>query len=1272
MRNKVSNSLFKRGLISFAAAGLLASGAMAAVNISTTTSDYTLNVSKKVPAKGDKIYAIVTLTNADDVVDTLNGSNAQPSITLNSLNGKVCAGKYTDGCPTTASSSATMTTGATVSATTGNFSKGVGIFTIDYTGSKVGTDTITTTGKVSGTNLDTGGVATIALENKTSDITVTEAPNDGTALGVTAIIPSNTSHTNANSGVYDPTTTTGDTQANVLAGDSFKVTIKAYKSSSAGSANFTENQNGPVNVKFIYDSDADYSSTDESTKLTVEASGTMTNGVAEVEVPAEALTKAGTWAIYASAETAYATDDLDYLAETTDGNSSQLQAKTEYVTIKALDASALSASLWRPFILALGDTQQNELNVTVVDAYGNLATTTSSDITFDVVSSTGKIFGSTNTQSAQLMSAGTVSKGVGITGYNGATSSDLAVSTSAPKTTATLTITPKSGITADPVTVNLDLYLYGLAAMVDVDTHSADRNYTAAQLPTSSSGVLTNVEANATKFIVVHKFDSNASNIIKNPHLEAGMYDFNVSGLTSGDDELNITSGMFPATFAGLTSVPDVNHTFLADKSAVISVYLKNDSTGLTSDTITTSPINTVDTVADVNSSPMTFNTTISGGRLVAEVTSTTGNIPIAPYDYRANQGMADVNETNISVSPGAISTFAIGRYINTTNEASLLGNSSTFTEYSTIEAWGLTTATVKNTTTSAGVNQRAKLFLMGENNASASTAESNTSDNVYVLRLTDAKGNKITSSTKSVTVLSTSTSGELSISEVNTSETGASGSPSTNGDSFKVAGGYVQLQYGSTGTDHITLKLQEGFTTITKTYEVTAVDKSKDLDSLTLTSDSDYVLKNSATVINVQALKVSGAAYDFEDGTDKVFSIEISNPNLVEIYEGNTSATVTNGYPNSGILQNGGDVNDTTSTKSDGKTVLFLNAKNTTGSVTVKLKNKAGTIFDSKTINILSTTADFPSPISTISTTEASVNVEQGASTTVTVTVAKENGEVAANEDISVTIDNTSVATVPASITTDENGEATLTVTAGTVISSANITLTTGGISKVLTVNVGEAPTMTISATEASTQAGFQTSVTVTNNAGTPNVSSSDETIATAAYVDGEVVISGVAEGTATITVTDTDETVATITVTVEAGVEPAMTPAIVEGWNLLGNASNDSVDPTSFAGAGETVWTHTTAAGWTELSTIAPSQGFWFKSRTAEAGLEFPMTGDGTGAVEFVAGEWNLLSCGGEKTIADIKAEKTATEVYTYSAGAWSTDDATVVVEGQGYWAK
>jgi hypothetical protein len=121
-----------------------------------------------------------------------------------------------------------------------------------------------------------------------------------------------------------------------------------------------------------------------------------------------------------------------------------------------------------------------------------------------------------------------------------------------------------------------------------------------------------------------------------------------------------------------------------------------------------------------------------------------------------------------------------------------------------------------------------------------------------------------------------------------------------------------------------------------------------------------------------------------------------------------------------------------------------------------------------------------------------------------------------------------------------------------------------------------------------------------------------------------------------------------------------------------LLGNASNDSVDPASFAVLGESVWTYGSEAGWVEFASIAPMQGFWYKSKSEQTGLEFPMTGDGTGEVEFAAGEWTLMTTSEATTLGEIKTAKGASEGWVYMDATWSNADTEDVEAGRGFWIK
>ncbi len=1263
MRNQVSNSLLKKGLISFAAASLLTTGAMAAINISTTTTDYTYNVSKTVATKGDKVYVVVTLLDKDGKVDTLSGGNSAPKITLTSLNGKVCLGSQSilgcTGTSTSASYNQDTTAGD-------DFTNGIGVFTVDYTNAKIGTDTLKFTAQIGGTSLDTGTAVTTILEQKQIDVTVNQAPNDATNLGVSSIIPLVTSNSTV-TGVYDKDASS-DTKAKIDAGDSFKITVKAYNGTT-----FTENQTSPITVKFAYDKNSDKDITDDydDVVLIKEVNGTMTNGVAEVTVPSETLTKSGNWVIYAGATTSVKTSDSDYIAENTDVN---VTGAVEHIEINSLAATDFKVATERPFIMAYGKiggaattAGQNALTVTTIDKYGNAKAPTS-EVKFKA-ESTNYIFGTQKTVTDLTIASTANYVDYNITGYTGAADSTGTTNTGVSsdgttKTTNTITVTPTSGASWAAKTVNLDTYLYGIVLGFGDGGINGDNNFTttagniaftAGTTPTSTTTAYTsrNAEGNVTRIFVGQRFDGNVTSLIISPmkkdreSLSEG--NFSIAGSNTNRTDNNFTSANVLTT------------------SAKFKITLKN----IDGDT---SEFNGAAVDNDTNLTQVSFSKAITNARAVVELMSPT-NKYVAPYDYDVFKTSKSIAFTNyattgdLNVSAASPKNASIGKFLNSSAEDKLLGNKKTYTEVTSLVANAASNAVSTNTPATLRI-----VTNTIDGNETNRTNTYATTSNIYVLRLKDSFNNyMVIPKDANVSISSTDTSSEINPASMKMydgayTDQGCNISSGLGTTAICVGDKNItDVNYSSIGNDTLSIS-PKGWGVSSMTIPVTVTDVSTNLASITLSSTSDVVLKNSIIPLNVEALNKDNSAYDFSGSlgsstSGKLFTYLVDKPNNINFYEGNTTSTAK---------QNGDDVNDTTPTVTDGKTTLFVNAKNTIGDVTVTLKNKTGTVVATKKVTVVDSSAELPSPVSTITTSSSTVSITNAKTADVSITVTKENGDVAPSETITVASDNTNVVTVPATITTDAQGKATLTITAKTVLSSANVTLTIGGISTIIKASVVSAPTMTVSKNTETVVAKEQKTITIANAEGSVSATSSDTSKATVGVVDGNVVITGVAEGSATITVTD-GKTTQSIALTVEKGVEPAKTPAVIAGWNLLGNASNNTVNPTSFAKAGETVWSYTTGAGWVELATVAPMQGFWYKSRTEQAGLEFPMTGDGTGGATFTVGEWTLLTTAEAKTLGELKtAKEGSTQAWTYMGTAWSKDDATSVEAGRGFWIK
>ena len=138
------------------------------------------------------------------------------------------------------------------------------------------------------------------------------------------------------------------------------------------------------------------------------------------------------------------------------------------------------------------------------------------------------------------------------------------------------------------------------------------------------------------------------------------------------------------------------------------------------------------------------------------------------------------------------------------------------------------------------------------------------------------------------------------------------------------------------------------------------------------------------------------------------------------------------------------------------------------------------------------------------------------------------------------------------------------------------------------------------------------------------------------------------------------------------EPVVTSATTPALVAGWNLLGNNSNNT-QTVSKDGISIT-WTFD--GTWTQDAPVPAGQGFWAKADADMAGYEFANSGDGTATPTFTAGSWSLMSSAKDQTLADLlTANSGSTVAWTFKGTTWYNaidDSATTIKAGRGYWVK
>jgi len=230
---------------------------------------------------------------------------------------------------------------------------------------------------------------------------------------------------------------------------------------------------------------------------------------------------------------------------------------------------------------------------------------------------------------------------------------------------------------------------------------------------------------------------------------------------------------------------------------------------------------------------------------------------------------------------------------------------------------------------------------------------------------------------------------------------------------------------------------------------------------------------------------------------------------------------------------------------------------------------------------------------------------------------------------------------------------------------------------SEELTVTFADSSYVAVTADEATVTLAQNGSVqtTVSNGNGSYSVVASS---GLTAEVDDSGVITITADSdydvalVGTITVTDNvSSTEISVNVT-EVAVTPATvnSASLTDGWNLISNNSNKTLD-TSAIGA-DVTWSYANTT-WTKNDTaVAPMQGFWAKT-TGLTSVEF--ANDGTDANFDIAASagWTLAGTKTEAKLTDLKGD--FANVFIYSNSAWlnavDNVDASAVA-GAGYWVQ
>jgi adhesin/invasin len=335
--------------------------------------------------------------------------------------------------------------------------------------------------------------------------------------------------------------------------------------------------------------------------------------------------------------------------------------------------------------------------------------------------------------------------------------------------------------------------------------------------------------------------------------------------------------------------------------------------------------------------------------------------------------------------------------------------------DYDACAGTGTATAEISSITIS-GAGPTYSKTIYGNENVGAGDPEA------FFVQLEDAFGNSITGANIYV--------------ESDTDELTPTFTPSS---AVFTTTGTMDVSYSMTGTDVLTFQSDvPGVTpaTVNVTVSTTAVA----LGTIEVLPAQDNLLINGEIPVIVRAFNGNGLPFDFNvEG----LTFEVSNPNIVRVFEKDRSTAIDNG-------------DEVTDDDTDGEYVFSLQPMNTTADVTLSFRNTSGTVKGEATVSIVSSISDIPATVATIDAV-SSLTMEPAATATWTVTVSDADGNALSGRTVTFASDNTSVVTVTSSAVTGTNGQATATLTAGSIESSANITATSEGVSTSVAVTVTE-----------------------------------------------------------------------------------------------------------------------------------------------------------------------------------------------------------------------
>ena len=471
------NKLFKKGLVSLAAASVLASGVMADTNgvvDQTDANDFRVIVDKNSVTKGKDIILTVDLLKADGTLDR------SEKLYGNTVDLKI-----------------STALGITTPIDDNLTSKGTSIIKINE--DTLGTDDI----QVAVIIKDSQGDAKI-LPAKSVTVDVTKAKNNAKGLEILEVSPSNATDGRALS--FDGNSSAGTPK--MVAGDSLVVKVEAIKSDDNQANNTKESaQNSEVTLRLI---GTDYQDTDgnkvidsgEHNKSVIATfTGTMTDGLAYINIPADTITEAGMYRLQVltpTDNTAVTADNdgVRYAVSRGDYNLSVLPLAPAKV---AIDVNSSGVD----YLVRTKDGNVTNVGLAVMleDKYGNLADKdkVTSDVKVKLSASNAVNIGGTYQEKEVPFTKSTDNlKNVEIAVSSAKYSTDLSVDSTTKKGSTTISIASNDFSLENGEAKTFDIYTYRLFAEMnqtlagtinhildnsDIDTLSSDANTTTAGAP---------------------------------------------------------------------------------------------------------------------------------------------------------------------------------------------------------------------------------------------------------------------------------------------------------------------------------------------------------------------------------------------------------------------------------------------------------------------------------------------------------------------------------------------------------------------------------------------------------------------------------------------------------------------------------------------------------------------------------------------------------------------------------------------------------------------